>query len=117
MDINRVKADMAAALSVIKARGTRYRTLSKALSFNPDRRFPNLDKVLPLPPAELPPWNGDRDTLHHEHPLREIVNQHWRQAWLLAGQAFPQPQRDWLLDLPERDVAWHLMDAAGESGA
>jgi hypothetical protein len=48
---------------VDKARGERYGLLGDALSFNPDRRFPNLDKVLPLPPAELPTWNGDRDTL------------------------------------------------------
>jgi TPR repeat protein len=45
------------------ARADRYHTLSNALYDNPDLRFPNLDKVLPLPPAELPQWNGDRDTL------------------------------------------------------
>ncbi|MDB5908542.1 MAG: hypothetical protein JWP34_2656, partial [Massilia sp.] len=48
---------------VDKSRGDRYRVLSSALGFNPDRRFPNLDKILPLPPADLPPWNGERDTL------------------------------------------------------
>jgi hypothetical protein len=46
-----------------KARSERYRVLSDALSFDPSDRFPNLDKVLPLPPSRLPPWNGDRDTL------------------------------------------------------
>ncbi|MES2742878.1 MAG: DUF6396 domain-containing protein, partial [Pseudomonadota bacterium] len=46
-----------------KARGERYRILSNALDVNPDRRFPNLDKVLPLPPAQLPSWDGKRDTL------------------------------------------------------
>ena len=46
-----------------KARGQRYKGLGKALSFNPDRRFPNLDKILPLPPAPLPPWDGTRDSL------------------------------------------------------
>lgn len=45
------------------ARSDRYYVLSNELSFNPSARFPNLDKVLPLPPADLPPWNGDRDTL------------------------------------------------------
>jgi hypothetical protein len=44
-------------------RAERYRILSGALDFDPDRRFPNLDKILPLPPADLPPWNGDRETL------------------------------------------------------
>ena len=46
-----------------KARAKRYLVLSDALSFDPSDRFPNLDKVVPLPPAKLPPWNGDRDTL------------------------------------------------------
>lgn len=46
-----------------KARGERYRMLSNALGFNPNRHFPNLDKILPLPPADLPPWDGQRDSL------------------------------------------------------
>ncbi|MFM9926196.1 tetratricopeptide repeat protein [Variovorax sp. H27-G14] len=45
------------------ARADRYRELRAALELNPDLRFPNLDKVLPLPPAELPTWDGQRDTL------------------------------------------------------
>lgn len=48
---------------VDKARGERYRMLSNALGFNPNRRFPNLDKILPLPPADLPPWDGQRKSL------------------------------------------------------
>jgi hypothetical protein len=248
---------------VDKARGDRYRVLHNELSFNPDARFPNIDKILPLPPADLPPWNGDRDTLlaaamgvslpltppkpsaasqytdrryldsayklrptpevtveqhapmsgywkpsapgHEEsvcamlarvepglywegeafqrfpspnpeerthlsgvvwerfdtirhnhgaieplavtgltreipcpqtlvscpsesvcpvsgiwqpwvqvdHPMRAIVNQHWRQSWLTKGQAFPQPERDWLLALPAAEVTWYLMDSSG----
>lgn len=243
------------------ARSERYVVLYNALSFKPSRRFPNLDKVLPLPPVELPPWNGDKYTLidaaigvappaavpkptataqrkgrnfldaafelhqtaqlttepraplggywqpvcarqpesvqkqladilpalyqqgeefkrfrinedelfgavaqiewlywrtvrhdlnavrphaatglvrevtrpepllsrpgnaicpvtgtwqpwlPYEHPLQAAVNQYWRQTWLLAGQVFPQPERDWPLMLPSRDVTWHLMDA------
>ena len=46
-----------------KARGQRYAVLRNALDFNPDRRFPNLDKILPLPPAPLPPWDGKRESL------------------------------------------------------
>ncbi|OEZ68823.1 hypothetical protein JAB5_47140 [Janthinobacterium sp. HH103] len=237
-----------------KARAERYGVLSRELGFNPNARFPNLDKVLPLPPADLPSWNGDRDTLLHaakgvrpppampqpsassllqkpyflaadyalrptglhsdaptapfsaywqpaagqdlteparlfsegeafrhfsvldadgnsrygpvtweqcltirhnhgaveprtvqgllrevarpepllscvcdqvcpvsgvwqpwlaaDHPLRAIVNQYWRQAWLNQGAPFPRPRRDWLLDLPDDDVTWHLMDAS-----
>jgi len=244
---------------VDKARGLRYRMLSEALDFNPDRRFPNLDKILPLPPAVIPHWDGKKETLlaiamgvtpppadpipsaasqssgrkhlestyrlkataessaaahapfagywrptaHNQpqhiraqlekvppglyqraeafalfqdahsdsrqfipdviweyfltirhdhgavaphappalirdlprsepfvscaagtvcptsgvwqpwlpddHPLRASVNQHWRQAWLSAGQEFPQPTRDWLLALDKRDLTWHLM--------
>jgi len=40
-----------------KARARRYKILADALYLNPDLRFPNLDKVLPLPPAQLPQWD------------------------------------------------------------
>lgn len=46
-----------------RARAERYSTLAAALELNPDLRFPNLDKVLPLPPAPLPFWDGKRETL------------------------------------------------------
>lgn len=46
-----------------KARSDRYLVLHNALNLNPLLRFPNLDKVLPLPPAALPPWDGDKQTL------------------------------------------------------
>ncbi|WP_341889367.1 DUF6396 domain-containing protein [Variovorax sp. YR752] len=45
------------------ARAERYSILGDALWRNPDLRFPNLDKVLPLPPANLPKWNGNKQTL------------------------------------------------------
>lgn len=45
------------------ARADRYSTIGEALELNPDLRFPNLDKVLPLPPADLPYWDGKRQTL------------------------------------------------------
>lgn len=253
-------ADMLAPF-VDKARAERYSMLGNALFFDRFRRFPNLDRVLPLPPAVLPPWNGDRDTLvraamgvspveslnislappnssrffvppelvlrktdistkapkaphegywrpltanmipvtdaqnqpiqpglykqnepfsqipisnnapgksspditweywvtawHAEdvvaprapkhliryvprpkpfvsrradetcsktgtwqpwlpanHPLAGAVNQHWRQAWVVAGQPFPQPKYDWWLDIPATEITWHLMDDA-----
>lgn len=44
-------------------RGARYSTLGDALRLNPDLRFPNLDKVLPLPPAKLPMWDGQMQSL------------------------------------------------------
>ncbi|MCG2583666.1 tetratricopeptide repeat protein [Massilia sp. TS11] len=46
-----------------KARGKRYSMMSDLISANPDRHYPNLDKILPLPPAPLPPWDGTRDSL------------------------------------------------------
>ncbi|WP_305825715.1 tetratricopeptide repeat protein [Massilia brevitalea] len=45
------------------ARSERYGVLNDALDSNPLLRFPNLDKVLPLPPAALPPWNGEKQML------------------------------------------------------
>ncbi len=48
---------------VDKARAERYGAIGDALFNNPDLRFPNLDKVLPLTPAKLPKWDGKPDTL------------------------------------------------------
>lgn len=44
-------------------RKTRYKAIKNALELNPDLRLKLLDKVLPLPPAELPPWNGVQDAI------------------------------------------------------
>ena len=44
-------------------RARRYKTLADALYHNPDLRFPNLDKVIPLPPATLPQWDGQLQSL------------------------------------------------------
>ncbi|HHY6932272.1 TPA: DUF6396 domain-containing protein [Burkholderia ambifaria] len=46
-----------------RARAERYIILADRLERDPDLRLPNLDKVLPLPPARLPKWNGDKKTL------------------------------------------------------
>ena len=248
-----------------KARSQRYLMLTLALEFNPRRRFPNLDKVLPLPPTELPPWDGERSSLveaakgvrtrlapiqitlpskgqdryfvnpaysltkstdsakgplapyagywkpsapnttpslqselaklrpglysqnepfdrlapllnlsrseaseivwerwitvrktgdvielfaaddavrdidrvvyrkdgitartspatgtwqpwvRADHPLAPLVNQFWRQAWVRKGLAFPDPIKDWLLDLPASELEWHLMEAEADA--
>lgn len=45
------------------SRGERYEVLADALRRNPDLRLPNLDKILPLPPKQLPQWDGDKQTL------------------------------------------------------
>ncbi len=44
-------------------RGDRYSELADALRRNRDLRLPNLDKVLPLPPARLPMWDGKKQSL------------------------------------------------------
>ncbi|MDP9585057.1 UNVERIFIED_ORG: hypothetical protein J2791_004372 [Burkholderia contaminans] len=46
-----------------EARAERYIILADRLERDPDLRLPSLDKVVPLPPARLPKWNGDKKTL------------------------------------------------------
>ncbi|MBZ5791044.1 sel1 repeat family protein [Burkholderia contaminans] len=47
-----------------KARAERYSRLGDALEFYQGRlKLPDLDKVLPLPPAPLPKWDGNVQTL------------------------------------------------------
>lgn len=47
-------------------RERRYSHISAALDINPDLRLTRLDQVVPLPPAELPPWQGIQDAVQHE---------------------------------------------------
>jgi hypothetical protein len=56
-----MSSHLPAAISIERAE--RYSRLGDALRLNPDLRFPNLDKVLPLPLADLPMWDGQFDTL------------------------------------------------------
>jgi hypothetical protein len=49
--------------------------------------------------------------------LRHIVNVYWRQTWVIEGEPFPHPQRDWMLDLSSELVTWHLMDRGIDIGA
>jgi TPR repeat protein len=44
-------------------RERRYDEIGDALKLNPDLRLSRLDKAVPLPPAELPPWNGIQDAI------------------------------------------------------
>lgn len=84
-------------------RSTRYRELRAALELNPDLRLPNLDKVLPLPPAELPMWDGKRETLVNAAkalvPLPPVQptpgakrtgRAYIPQGYVLQAQAYPQ---------------------------
>jgi hypothetical protein len=36
----------------------RYTLIEKEMDQNPSARFPDIDKIVPLPPAELPEWDG-----------------------------------------------------------
>jgi uncharacterized protein len=47
-------------------RHERYHDILGALELNPDLRLKLLDKVLPLPPAELPPWKGVQGAIEPE---------------------------------------------------
>ncbi|WP_413493908.1 DUF6396 domain-containing protein [Morganella psychrotolerans] len=39
-------------------RSTRYKSIVAEIRNNPDARFPDIDKIVPLPPAALPEWDG-----------------------------------------------------------
>lgn len=47
-------------------RESRYHQIVEALDLNPDLKLTRLDKVLPLPPAELPTWQGVPDAIEPE---------------------------------------------------
>jgi uncharacterized protein len=40
-------------------RARRYGLIGKELEKNPNARFPDIDKIVPLPPAPLPKWSGE----------------------------------------------------------
>lgn len=47
-------------------RKSRYNQIFDTLDINPDLRLTRLDQVVPLPPAELPPWQGIEDAIEPE---------------------------------------------------
>ncbi|QHM72464.1 SEL1-like repeat protein [Mixta intestinalis] len=46
------------ALDKDSERSRRYDLIYKEIRSNPSARFPDIDKIVPLPPAELPEWDG-----------------------------------------------------------
>ena len=70
-------------------RARRYKTLADALWHNPDLRFPNLDRVLPLPPAKLPQWDSNPDTLIDAAKAVRVTPR----AQKLSGHAYPPDHR------------------------
>lgn len=104
-----------------KERKKRYRVFSDMLFTNSRLRFPNLDKVLPLPPAELPYWDGDEDHLVDQakpvvpkttppHPAAQ--DGRWREIAITAPlrQAphhLPCPQSGiWMASVPNNHPAF-----------
>lgn len=58
-------------IKVDAEREKRYNAIHEALEINPDLKLSRLDLVLPLPPAELPPWSGVEDAItpeSHDRP-------------------------------------------------
>ena len=72
-----------------KVRADRYHALADALWHNPDLRFPNLDRVLPLPPAKLPQWDSNPDTLIDAAKAVRVTPR----AQKLSGHAYPSDHR------------------------
>ena len=59
------------------SRSERYRSIARSLEWyeGSGLTLPNLDKILPLPPARLPPWDGNRDSLiEAARPVRVLNN-------------------------------------------
>ena len=57
------------------------------------------------------PW------LAFDHPSRVTFNQPWRQAWLVAGQHFPNPWHGEQRPFNPAELTWHLMEAGSSSNA
>ena len=87
-----------------RVRAERYTVFADALYHNPDLRFPNLDKVLPLPPADLPAWDGQPESLvkaaqgvttvkpPQPTPGAKLSDRaHIPDGWVLPTQARPLP--------------------------
>ena len=53
-------------IKVDAERERRYEAIYDALEINTDLKLSRLDQVLPLPPAELPPWSGVEDAVEPE---------------------------------------------------
>jgi hypothetical protein len=62
-DLNKLRA---LDLKPDPERKARYKAIKNALELNPDLRLNLINKVLPLPPAELPSWNGVKDAVGPE---------------------------------------------------
>lgn len=53
-------------IGIDREREARYEAILEALKVNPDLKLGRLDQVVPLPPAQLPPWSGVDDAVDPE---------------------------------------------------
>ena len=53
--------------------------------------------------------------LASSHPAQVALNQPWRQAWLFAGQHFPNPWNGEQPTFDPAELTWHLMEAGPSS--
>ncbi|MGY4145010.1 tetratricopeptide repeat protein [Variovorax sp. PvP013_2] len=95
-----------------KVRADRYRALAEALWHNPDLRFPNLDRVLPLPPAKLPQWDGNPDTLIDAAKAVRVTPR----AQKLSGHVHPPAHRAHIPPGQTLQVPPHLAHMLGLPG-
>lgn len=70
------------------------------LHLNPDLRLPNLDKVLPLPPAVLPYWDGKKKSLiDGAKPVKAVSTDDVASRFHNLGTPVPQtPQAKYMPD-------------------
>jgi hypothetical protein len=73
-------ASMLSPEKVDPERSERYKNLGLAIQYNPDLRFPNLDKIIPLPPVKIPPWNGMTESLIADAQPIRVINE-----WVYTG--------------------------------
>ncbi|SFU24776.1 SEL1-like repeat protein [Paraburkholderia aspalathi] len=117
---------------VDKARAQRYSKIRDVLKLYDGRlKLPNLDKVLPLPPAPLPKWDGNVQTLidgakavapppqshvASDHPMAVLYNRWDQQAFVEKDHAFPHPGERFI-DAAIADVQWtYLGSPNAETG-
>jgi len=109
-----------APMGIDTARAERYQSLGRSLEWYTGYGtfpfpLPNLDKVLPLPPAKLPYWDGDRDTLlDAAKPVRQgprpppptKASQREGRHYLPAEFAFGQPADEGVSGSAPHDGFW-----------
>ncbi len=119
------------ALPYDPERSQRYKAIWKFLIRNEGRnpKVPDIDQIVPLPPAKLPPWDGtfqwekeQAAEVSPEKPSDELINRLCRDKGLdpATGLALPPPPKAALgtcVNTGERCPESGLWRVLGESGA